>query len=66
MDSGYAVQDRRPALEYKDEERPDLLKYSGEQERKSNRMIPFGQDYYLSLDSHPLPDQGQEGVDVKV
>ena len=52
MDSGYAVQDRRPALEYKDEERPDLLKYSGEQERKSNRMIPFGQDYYLSHDSY--------------
>ena len=52
MDSGYAVQDRRPALEYKDEERPDMLKYSGgEQEKTSNRMIPFGQDYYLRYDN---------------
>ena len=32
--------------------RPDMLKYSGGEEKKSNRMIPFGQDYYLSYDNN--------------
>ena len=45
-----AVQDRRPPTE-RSRTRPDMLKYSGDKEKKSNRMIPFGQDYYLSYDT---------------